>query len=965
MKKFLSTLLLLAVSSAFAAEKIAVDLKPQMKWLKGVQRSDDVFTEKAPALAVDGREAKGKQHTVVGKHFYIFGNDARALAGKNLVLRAKMKRVSGIAPLSVGYRVFGNGNKFMGGRSIFLKAPKTDKWEDVEMSFQVPPLTGIENVNVGFTLRQETADNNRIIIDDVKICFAESSGLENIPGAGLGMAALTLNKGKLDLIKNGVPQFTIVIPARDSGICRYAAEELRAHVKLMTGVAPKITTDNKFDGPSVWIGGTALAEKYGVTPAMIPQENWVIARVGNKIILSGGDKPGVTVGNIVSRATIALGTLSATYEFLERVFGCRWYWPGKLGTVCSTEKNISVDYLFKTGAPQYDCRALFYDISKDPDIPARDVMIWQRRNRLGGAAPDPIAMHTFIDWPDKFGKDHPEYFALQPDGKRKVNKESGVHLCMTNPDVIREAGKWAVDYFKARPNAKFISIMPGDCNDLKYCRCPNCTKMLSEEKGRSGIHSNAVWKFVNQVAAAVAEKCPGKFVKCCAYADYLRRPDFALLPNVAVTLCYSPVPRANAEYKKAWRELIDEWRVTGAKLYVWEYWNSSRYNRGIYGAPALYPRQLKEIYLIDSSHVSGRVIELADINADGIGVQSWADWMYDSVNLYTAMKLMWDRDYDVEAELKKFHKDFYGPAAAAMEEFNNALEIAWYNGQYMVKDKNTWDWEVCWTKVYPPQFVDRMMALLRKAVKDTAGKEPYFSRAKKTLACYEPFERNSKMFRGVQSKKASKLEVPRIAGAPVIDGKIDTAEWKDAVTITDFCDSYNVYQVKSKTAIKFRHDGKFLYAAVIADIPAENANITKLPAETGRRDGFLWDFESIEFFFGGKDNQSYQFILAPDNALFDAVWGNNRNLNKAAKWNCPDVKFATTFTKTRWCGEIAIPVSELKMNNPVGKNMFRSNFARNHRYIDTKKARRWEQSMWLPTFGGFHNMERYGTLILK
>ena len=695
MKKFIVFLLFAAVASAFAAEKVAVDFKSDMKWLKGILRSDDVFVNKAPALAVDGREVKGKTHTVAGKHFYIFGDKARALAGKNLILRAKVKRISGITALGMGYRVFGNGNKFMSGRSVSAKVPATGKWEDLEMSFQVPPLSGIENVNVGFTLRQETADNNRIIVDEVKIFFAESSGLENVPGAGLGMAALTLNKGKLELIKNGLPQFKIVIPPNADAIARYAAEEINTHVKMMTGKTVPIISDNNYNGTAIWIGNTALAEKYGVTPQMLPQENWVIARVGNAVIISGGDKPGVARSGIVSRSTIALGTLDAAYEFMERVFGCRWYWPGKLGTVVSTEKNIAIDNLFKTGAPQFDCRALFYDISKDPDIPSYDVMTWQRRNRLGGSAPDPIAMHTFVDWVDKFGKDHPEYFALQPDGKRKVNKDSGVHLCMTNPDVIREAGKWAVEYFKKRPNAKFISIMPGDCNDLKYCRCPNCTKMVSEEKGREGIHSNAVWKFVNQVAAVVAEKCPGKFVKCCAYADYLRRPDFALLPNVAVTLCFGPVPRANAAYKQAWRKLIDEWRVTGAKLYVWEYWNSSRYARGIYGAPALWPRQLKEIYLLDNNHVSGRVIELSDINADGMGVQSWADWMYDSLNLYIAMKLMWDRDYDVEAELKKFHKDFYGPAAAAMEEFNNAIEIAWYNGQHMIKGKNVWDWEVC------------------------------------------------------------------------------------------------------------------------------------------------------------------------------------------------------------------------------------------------------------------------------
>ena len=947
-----------------AAEKVAADFKSYLRNLKGLQRSDDVFVTSAPALAVDGREIKGKKNTVAGQHFYLFGDRARSLTGKNLRLTAKIKRISGAAPLSIGYRVFGNGNKFMAGRSIQTPAKLTGKWEDVALDFQVPPLTGIENVNIGFNLRQETKDNNRIIVDEIKLVFAEASGLVHSPGASPGMAALLLNKGPLVLVKEGIPQFKIVIPAGDKGIAAYAAKEIQDHTFLMTGKKPPIITDNTYQGTALWIGGTKLAEKFGVTPAMIPPENWVISRVGNAVIISGGDKPGVTQANIVSRGTIALGTLSAAYEFLERVFGCRWYWPGKLGTVVPQCRELAIDSLYRTGAPQYDCRALFYDISKDPDIPPREVMIWQRRNRLGGSAPDPIGMHSLADFPAKFGKSHPEYFALQPDGKRKVSGNSGTHLCLTNPDVVREAGKWAVEYFKKRPNAKFVSIMPGDCNDLYFCRCPKCSAEVTESKGRAGIHSNAVWNFVNKVAAAVAKECPGKFVKCCAYADYLRRPDFALLPNVAVTLCYGALPRGGNDYKIAWRALIDEWRVTGAALYVWEYWNSTRYSRGVYGAPAIFPRQLKEIYLLDRNQVSGRVIELSDIGSNGVGVKGWADWMYDSLNLYIAMKLMWDADYDVDAELKKFHRDFYGPAAKTMQEFNDEMEKAWVLGCYRLKEKNVWDWEVCWTKVYPPQFVDRMMGLLRRAVKETEGKEPFHARAKKTLEGYMPFETNSRMFRGVKSVKASKIEVPRGA-APIVDGRIGTQEWQNAAVISNFCDSYNVYKVKSQTTMKFRHDGKFLYAAVIAEIPKANANIVKLPADKGRRDSFLWDFESVEFFFNGKDDQSFQFILAPDNALFDAEWGGGKNMNAALKWQCPGVKFATTSSKERWCGEIAIPLASLKMKAPAGPGTFISNFARNHRYLDAKGARHWEQSMWLPTFGSFHNKDRYGTLVLK
>ena len=156
MKKYLSFFLLTAVISVFAAEKVAVDFKSNMKYLKGVQRSDDIFVTKAPALAVDGRETKGKKHTVAGQHFYIFGNNARALTGKNLVLRAKIKRISGIAPLSMGYRVFGNGNKFMSGRSISVKAAQTAmKITDVRL--KPPPCKCREKRDTPFVAERHCA----------------------------------------------------------------------------------------------------------------------------------------------------------------------------------------------------------------------------------------------------------------------------------------------------------------------------------------------------------------------------------------------------------------------------------------------------------------------------------------------------------------------------------------------------------------------------------------------------------------------------------------------------------------------------------------------------------------------------------------------------------------------------------------------------------------------------------------
>ena len=171
MKKIILLFLLSSISVAFAAEKVAVNFKSDMKSLDSIKKSNDVFVTQAPALALDGQK---KKKFVASHHFYVFRNNAKALAGKKLVMRAKIKRISGVAPLTFGYRVFGNGNKLMESRYISTPAKKTNQWEDIEISFNVSKVDGIENVNVGFVLSQETKENNRIIVDDVKICFAEN-----------------------------------------------------------------------------------------------------------------------------------------------------------------------------------------------------------------------------------------------------------------------------------------------------------------------------------------------------------------------------------------------------------------------------------------------------------------------------------------------------------------------------------------------------------------------------------------------------------------------------------------------------------------------------------------------------------------------------------------------------------------------------------------------------------------------
>ena len=758
--------------------------------------------------------------------------------------------------------------------------------------------------------------------------------------------------------KNGRINFVIVTADRPDHIAKYAAKELQDHFKLACGAAPEIIPESKYTtGPAIMVGRNAVVHKYGIAPEMLAPENFIVARLGEVIILSGGDDPAIPAGMVSGRSFVPVGTLYATYEFLEKTVGFRWYWPGKNGTYIPEIKDLKVNRLYTTSHPQYDTRKTFFSIIKtDPDVTPADCEKWYRRNRFGGSIGDPVANHAFNSWIKRFAKTKPEYLALQDDGSRKVNFEpGGGHVCMSNPEVFKQTVSDKLAELQRAKFTSFAKVMPGDSNGIFYCKCPDCQKKLRPDMGVHGLCSNAVWGFVNKVAAEVAKKAPGKMIVCCAYGDYLRKPEFPLLPNVAVTLCFSPVPRGTLDYKQRWKKFLDEWSSTGARLYVWEYWNSSRYSRGVYGAPAVFARQLKEIYAMDAGRVRGRAIELADFDSTGKELRSWTDWIYDIQNLYAAGKLMWDPSEDIDAVMEEYYTKFFGPAAEPVRQFYEEMELAWAKHGYQT---GKWDYQRVWKELYPPEFVDRMMGLLKEAVKLAGKQEPYAYRARKLLAGYQPFERNSRMFRGGSRKtNPYAVAVPRINSMPAAD------DWKKAVVLKDFTDSFNLHKPDSETVMRLLHDGKNLYLKAECRIPAGVAAVKWAPVSLGKRDGVLWNYESIELFLG-RGKECYQFILAPDDCLLDLYISQSpKQVDK--KWDCRTVKWSTVKAGLYWEGFLTVPLDELKFTGKGPENVFRFNAYRSSRFNMPGEPEKWEQCCYLPTFGSFRNLERFGTLTLE
>ncbi|OQA86251.1 MAG: hypothetical protein BWY31_01454 [Lentisphaerae bacterium ADurb.Bin242] len=947
-----------------AADTEIRNFKSELSRLPEGKKSEDVFYKTAPALKLDSGEAGKQKSNNVAHGFYIFGEQARALRGKKIRFEAQIQRREGKAPLRGSFRISGNGNKNMTSKNAFLLSPaENKKWEKVSADFAIPELDGIENINFLLSMYPRGVEEDCWLVDDPVISMIEDNPVAEKWQKNIGIAAFDSAGTPLVLAGNGV-KAKVVVGLKANAVARFAAKEIVDHIQAATGEVLEITTDDTGNGPAIHVGNTKLTRSYGIDPEQMAPENWVIARVGSAVMISGGEKPDAAESEILSRANIPLGTLSAAYEFLERVAGVRWYWPGKLGTVVPRQKTIRIGHLYETGTPSYNTRMFFYDTSSDPSISNREMRLWFRRIRSGGSVGDPIANHTFMDWPERFGKNHPEYFALLSDGSRKNYRNAhGVHLCLSHPGVVAQAVRDAVAWFKANPSAKFYAIMPGDSNNLYYCRCERCQKSASPEKDSSGVHSNAVWSFVNQVAAEVAKEVPGKRIKCASYADYQARPDFPILSNVAVTLCYPTTPHSRIYNRKHYLRHVKEWHSSGAaELYLWDYWDKPRYSRGVYGAPSFFPREIKEWLTLDGGVIKGRVIELSGIDSNGKKVDAWGDWLYDVQNVYVVNRLMWNRNEDVEKILNEFYPAFYGPAAEPVRQFYTEMERAWSCSPASDKPAE-WDWEACWKKTYPPEFVDKMMGLLRSAVAVSQGKEPYHSRALKTLEGFLPFEANSRMFRGQKAPAPQTIRVPSVSAPPVADGNPDEEVWKKAARIADFVDSYNSYEQKARTEMRFLHDKNNLYVSVKAEWPPERKEI--LFADNAHpRDALLWNYEGVELFFAGGDSERYQFILSPDSKMADFHWLEKDPKTPGIQWNSPQTRAATKRIANGWTGEIAIPLADLKFKNPAGNGTFRVNFFRNH-YPKEGNQVRWEQSCWMPTFGSFHDVGKYGIMHLE
>jgi hypothetical protein len=442
------------------------------------------------------------------------------------------------------------------------------------------------------------------------------------------------------LIKSGVAMPII------SGSIMEPVAELRHYLRQITGVDFEVRQAQQARA-GIYVGLLTDFPWFHVDRAdELGPEGFVMQSDGRSVYLVAAQPHGVQ---------------HAVTTFLHRL-GCRWFFPGAAWQVVPNRKTI-VGQWNERHTPCFATeRRIWYGYGAYTEG-KRDLADWEHHNRMGG----PIEVSIGHTWhglnPEKDFTEHPDWFALVG-GKRQATKP-----CYSHPQVLRRATESALK--QAAQGKPMISMTPPD--GLGYCQCERCLAVFDGGKPYPShdtlfarrpdgelinVTSETLFAFVNQVAAAVAQKHPQTLVGCYAYSAYSHPPSFKLHENVYLqtTTAYRRTPLTLQEQITAFGEKT-------AQVGIREYYSVYQWDWDYPSPGKLTPAVLAEDLRFYHRH-----------GVTAVNAEASNNWAARGLGYYVASQLMWDVNADAQELVRDFYETAFGPADVAIQRYY----VRWY-----------------------------------------------------------------------------------------------------------------------------------------------------------------------------------------------------------------------------------------------------------------------------------------------
>ncbi len=280
---------------------------------------------------------------------------------------------------------------------------------------------------------------------------------------------------------------------------------------------------------------------------------------------------------------------------------------------------------------------------------------------------------------EKYGKDHPEYFAVRAKDS-DIKALPGVthasrQLCTTEPGLRREVARQLLDYCRKNPELTRVGLNPND--GFGWCECPRCSKYYLPDDNRKFRSSTkpgyfyaekAYDEFIGTVADEIHREKPELALNFFAYVNYATPAgDFKLTPGIAVQHAnywrcvkhdiYDPDCPTNRGF---WND-IKAWAKAkaGGEFMLYEYYMGINFYMSL---PLLFWRRMFDEF--DCYRKLG---------ADGVLTQfQMGHWsIYGSNYRFMAAAA---RGGDFETALDRFYERRFGKCASEAKEFFKAVD---------------------------------------------------------------------------------------------------------------------------------------------------------------------------------------------------------------------------------------------------------------------------------------------------
>jgi hypothetical protein len=496
------------------------------------------------------------------------------------------------------------------------------------------------------------------------------------------IATLSAAKAELVLVNEGQARAGIVLADDADAAERAAAEELREHIRQITGVQlPLVRTAAELDGRAgIYVGRSA-------DDALVDRAR------------KAGDHPeafALVVGpsGISLRGVTSAGTLHAAYELLERM-GVRWFMPGELGTVVPRTNTLTLEGQQTAQAPGFTSRRV-----------SGLERTWAQRLRLGGeAAASTLRMPNIGSV-----QQQPELFALV-NGRRHAGQ-----LCVSNPQVVEAVAQQMREFFGQRRGATWFAI---GSHGGGHCECDGCRGM--DPVGRFGPYTNDInvsdryVAFANAVLALVASDLPDKRLALTIASPHMLPPitqrGHRQLDVVAWSVGYCRFHGVN-------NPICPERAMVFQRIQAWaERLDGQYYEKGGEWGNVACPGLL--FPMVHRFRIEMPAYRAAGL--PGFTVATYSNWISDLPSAYIGAKLMWNPAADVDALLADFYHRYYGPAAEVMGQWHQLFDAAVRDADFHTGSA------LDMPHIYTPELRSRARALLAQAAKLAEG-EPACAR---------------------------------------------------------------------------------------------------------------------------------------------------------------------------------------------------------------------------------------------